>query len=167
MIAVYIAASDGNTLADQRSAADLLLRRVLAELYGEAAARLVIARHENGKPYFPDAPEICFNISHAGGYVALAIGDEEVGVDIERIRPIHPRVAERYLGDRSLEGRDAILAWTKRESYGKFTGEGFFAGDFDAPHVFTELTAPEGYVICVCSASGEVELKKSERSHDL
>ena len=150
------------TLTEQRACADALLRRVLREYYGESAVGLAIARGENGKPYFPGAPEICYNISHAGDYAVLAIGEEPVGVDIEKIRPIHPRVAERYLGNAHLTGREAILAWTKRESYGKFTGEGVFAKDYTLPHVFTELAAPEGYVICVCTASGEVAAAESD-----
>lgn len=151
MIRVFIekVQSDSVTLSEQRVSAEALLRRVLSEYYGEDAAKLTVAREANGKPYFPDAPQLHFNLSHAGEYVALAIGDEPVGIDIERIRPIRQAVAARFLNDGNLTDREAILAWTKRESYGKLTGEGFFAKS-NCPHAFTEIPAPDGYIITVC-----------------
>ena len=36
-----------------------------------------------GKPYFPDFPEVHFNLSHTTGAVLVALSGEPVGVDIE------------------------------------------------------------------------------------
>ena len=41
-----------------------------------------------GKPWFPEFPEVHFNLSHTGGAVLAALSDRPVGVDIERIRPV-------------------------------------------------------------------------------
>lgn len=41
-----------------------------------------------GKPYFPDFPEVHFNLSHTTGAVLVALSGEPVGVDIEHIRPV-------------------------------------------------------------------------------
>ena len=47
-----------------------------------------IARSPRGKPYFPDAPERWFSLSHSGGLALCALsGDGPVGADIEQVRP--------------------------------------------------------------------------------
>lgn len=41
-------------------------------------------RSEHGKPFFLNAPDIHFNISHSASKVAVAFSDREVGCDIEK-----------------------------------------------------------------------------------
>ena len=48
-----------------------------------------------GKPYFPEHPEVHFNISHSSGAVLVGVSDQEIGVDIERIRPVGQRMMVR------------------------------------------------------------------------
>lgn len=38
-----------------------------------------------GKPYFEDT-DIHFNISHSGCYVIAAVSDEDIGIDIQKIK---------------------------------------------------------------------------------
>lgn len=107
-------------------AAGLLLRYAL----GDRAETLAYNSH--GKPYLPDG-DICFNLSHSGDLVVLAVDKDELGVDVERIRP-HPRaVAQRcFTGEERqwlYAQRDADLAfftlWTGKESVMKAEGLGF------------------------------------------
>ncbi len=63
-----------------------LLGYALYEVYGLTAVPAV-ARREKGKPWFPDRPEIRFNISHSGPLALCAVGSGEVGADIEEVRP--------------------------------------------------------------------------------
>src|SRR5260370_39924018 len=52
--------------------------------------------HEKGKPFLASAPEIRFNLAHSRGMALVAVApDVEVGVDIERIRPLPEYAAVR------------------------------------------------------------------------
>ena len=62
-----------------------------------------------GKPYFPDFPEVHFNLSHTTGAVLVALSGEPVGVDIEHIRPVSER-AMRRLADVTTE-RAFFQSW--------------------------------------------------------
>ena len=86
-------------------------------------------RTENGKPYAKGAA--FFNISHSGSFAVAAVSDCEVGVDIERIRDVNLRIAEKFSGGE----REYILSaespqkaffeiWTAKEAYLKKCGTG-------------------------------------------
>ena len=59
---------------------------------------LEISEDENGKPYIPDCP-VHFNFSHCENMLALAFSDEEIGIDIERIRPISLTILKRFFSE--------------------------------------------------------------------
>lgn len=86
-------------------------------------------RTENGKPYAEGAA--FFNISHSGSFAVAAVSDCEVGVDIERIREVNLKIAEKFSSDE----REYILSaenpqkaffeiWTAKEAYLKKCGTG-------------------------------------------
>lgn len=75
-----------------------------------------------GKPYFPEHPEVHFNISHTTGAVLVGISDQPIGVDIERIRPVSQR-SMRRLAAVSTE-RDFFQSWVRREARIKRSGSG-------------------------------------------
>ena len=88
-----------------------------------------------------------FNLTHAGDYAVLALSNEAVGVDLERIRGINwSRVAERffhpeeqrYLADSDDPQTTFFTIWTLKESYLKAEGQGFSV----SPRSFCVL--PEG-----------------------
>ena len=93
---------------------------------------------EKGKPYLKDYPYY-FNLSHSGSYVVCAFSGQEVGVDIQQYKRADiTRLAERFF---STEEKKALKAchdwkereqlfyqlWTRKEAYGKLTGEGIAA----------------------------------------
>ena len=98
----------------------LLLCLALWELY-EWRGLPEIAENSMGKPYFPEHPEVHFNISHTSGAV-LGVSDQPIGVDIEKIRPVSQR-AMRRLADVSTE-RDFFQSWVRREARTKRSGNG-------------------------------------------
>ncbi|MDY3281366.1 4'-phosphopantetheinyl transferase family protein [Dysosmobacter sp.] len=116
-----------------------LLRRLLApgvsprqpeSLYAWALLGLALegnlpaaAREPSGKPYFPDAPGLCFSLSHTRGAVLAALSDRPVGADLELVRPAPPRLARRF----GLEGEYFFRSWVRREARGKRTGAGITA----------------------------------------
>ncbi len=87
---------------------------------------------ESGKPYFEDATWPYFNISHAGGYVALAVSGNELGIDIQDRRGKRETdMAERFFSEEEAlqvskdESRDLFYRlWARKEALGKCTGEG-------------------------------------------
>ncbi len=91
-----------------------------------------LARSEQGKPYFPAHPEYHFNLSHSGSFALCALDDQPVGVDMEVIRPHHPKLAQRICSEEELvwleEQNDQLSAlcqlWTGKEARVKYHGTG-------------------------------------------
>lgn len=99
----------------------LILRHALWEQYHWREFPQV-ALTSLGKPYFPDFPTVQFNLSHTSGAVLVAVSDESVGVDIEKIRPVSQR-AMRRLADVSTE-KAFFKSWVRREARAKRSGAG-------------------------------------------
>ncbi len=78
-----------------------------------------------GKPWFPEFPEVHFNLSHTGGAVLAALSDRPVGVDIERIRPVGRRVMGRI--PEADSERIFFESWVRREARAKCAGTGVIA----------------------------------------
>lgn len=100
-----------------------------------------LKRGAYGKPYIAELPDCCFNLSHAGDYVAAAFADCMVGIDIERVRDVRSGLANRFFTAEEcaflqrdqkddlfeLEERqkqEFLWLWTRKESYIKAVGEG-------------------------------------------
>lgn len=88
-----------------------------------------------GKPFFLNAPDIHFNISHSSTKVAVCLSDREAGCDIEEVTDIDLTVAERFFsseeylavkaGTKPEERNETFFRyWTLKESYMKATGLG-------------------------------------------
>lgn len=86
-----------------------------------------IVYSENGKPYFENL-KIFFNYSHSTNFIACAVSDFEVGIDIEeKGREIGDRLSERFLGnEKNMEKR--LEKWVKKEAFSKMKGLGFQIG---------------------------------------
>lgn len=109
----------------------LLLKGGLKEVYG-IDENPEIVEQEGGKPLLKDHPEIHFNLSHCKTAVACVLGDEPVGVDVERIRKYDAQLARYTMNEQELQEIEAstdrarafIRLWTKKEALLKLTGEG-------------------------------------------
>lgn len=99
----------------------LILRMALLQQYGWRELP-DIALSERGKPYFPAHPDVHFNLSHTSGAVLVALSDQPVGVDIEKIRPVSQR-AMRRLADADTE-QEFFQSWVRREARAKRSGAG-------------------------------------------
>lgn len=95
---------------------------------------VTIVEDENGKLYLADAPQIHFNLSHAGDYAVAAFAEVPVGIDIEQRRKYSERVVKRFNKEekevfaacRSEEEREELFlqCWTMKESAAKVSGMG-------------------------------------------
>lgn len=118
-------------LASTDAPARALLAHALREEYAMDALP-PIARGPWGKPFFPDRPHIYFSLSHSGPYALCAVGGEEVGADIEEVRPRGPGLPRAVLTDREYawyeeNGADwpaFYTLWTRKESFCKREGRG-------------------------------------------
>ena len=88
-----------------------------------------IEYEKNGKP-FSRKTDMRFNISHSGKWVALAVDNDEVGVDIEAPRQESLRVKERVFTQNELEYmsveplKNFTQLWTLKEAVMKHLGAG-------------------------------------------
>lgn len=93
-----------------------------------------IFSNEYGKPYIKNCPYF-FSLSHSFGKSFCALGNAEVGCDVEKIRKIDLSVAKRFFyrdeSDRvfSFSGEERITEffkiWTLKESFMKAVSKGF------------------------------------------
>jgi 4'-phosphopantetheinyl transferase len=122
---------------DRRRAlyAHALVRFLAAGRLGVACEQLAFAENEYGKPFLVGFPSFHFNISHSGDWVVCALGDKEVGVDVEREAPLRSlAIAERFFTPEESRALAALPQeergarfyelWTLKESYIKYQGKG-------------------------------------------
>lgn len=89
---------------------------------------------KNNKPYLKNN-EIFFNLSHTKNLIACAINSQEVGLDVELIKPINPNLMrkicteEEYLVCCNSKNRFLTFfeIWTKKESFVKLNSGDIFS----------------------------------------
>ena len=123
-------------------AGEMLVRNAVASKFDIQPESISIYTAENGKPYIKNLP-VFFNISHSEDFVVCAVSDEEIGIDIEKIRYINPSVAKKFFtkdeikyvfGEKEPDSfkdnmpEDVMFrfseVWTYKEACVKFTGKG-------------------------------------------
>lgn len=81
-----------------------------------------IIYNENGKPYFKNS-KIYFSISHSSEYVACIVSDNEIGIDIQKIRRIPDNLNIVFNEDElELSSFELLKLWTKKEAIIKARG---------------------------------------------
>ncbi len=132
----------------------------------------------NGKPYLCNIP-LFFNLSHSGEYVACVLSGQEIGVDIQfQTRQNTESFAKRFFHPREQEilkqkSSDFFYRlWTRKEAYGKMTGEGINAvlkKDFSCLEAewlqevrMEEYDILEGYKIACCRRKEQRERKQEQ-----
>jgi 4'-phosphopantetheinyl transferase len=116
------------------------LRDILGSV---TAAPLDFALHEKGKPYLALAPEIRFNLAHSRDVALVAVAlDVEVGVDIERVRPLteYAAIAQRYFPEgytAPTSVREFFRHWTRFEALLKAHGAGLYGAGTTPPGVWS------------------------------
>ena len=133
-VVVYVAENvkAGADIVWQKQTGKELLKIGLRQWLGDDKFVPNVKVHNNGKPYLVNS-DLYFNISHSQRYVVCAIGEEELGIDIQ----FHKRDDTDALARRTMsagqwqEYQEALDKnkffydlWAKKESYLKYTGKG-------------------------------------------
>lgn len=155
-------------------AAGMLLQRLLP------GAEIIT--NEYGKPKAKGDTQ--FNLTHSGRYAAIALGDCEVGVDLEAVRPVNTlRMGKVVFCEREMEllrkSSDRLGyffdLWTKKEALLKCMGRGFHrsaksvdvSGDrFDEDGVtyYFKTYRFADYTLSVCAVKNDFA-RHTERIH--
>jgi 4'-phosphopantetheinyl transferase len=95
---------------------------------------LVFLKGEHGKPYLKDYPHIHYNISHTDDLIVCGIGSQEIGIDVEKIRPFYKNIVKKVFSETERKHLEALpeeayaeyffRIWTLKESYVKAIGCG-------------------------------------------
>ncbi|MCM3135802.1 4'-phosphopantetheinyl transferase superfamily protein [Paenibacillus polysaccharolyticus] len=112
----------------------LLIRIALIQLYGKTNEELVFKTNQYGKIYLKNFENVYFNTSHSDDWIVCCLDTNEIGIDIERIRPINVNIAKRFFSHDEYKyierttGDEQIVSffriWTAKESYVKAKGMG-------------------------------------------
>ena len=140
----------------QKIAADMLCRQLLAEANGINPENIIFQKSQNGKP-FAENSNFRFSISHCGNLVVCAVSEKEIGVDIEKIRNIRLKAAEKFASKSELDYIGNRLdrffeIWTLKEAFFKCKGTGLGADirnvsfQIDDSHGIT--CSENGYKLC-------------------
>jgi 4'-phosphopantetheinyl transferase len=132
------------------------MRHILSQF---TTAPLEFALREHGKPYLPLSPELHFNLSHSHEMALIAVAlDHEVGVDIERMRPLPQfhRLVDRFFppSEPHPAGEaDFFRHWTRIEAVLKARGIGLYGASTDPEGEWTieEIPVPEGFAGAVAA----------------
>ena len=79
-----------------------------------------LAKDAGGRPFLPERPGLFLSLSHTEGAAVLALSDAPVGVDVERLRAIPPRLGRDFAGGEETFWR----RWTAAEAAAKREGRG-------------------------------------------
>jgi 4'-phosphopantetheinyl transferase len=133
----------------------------------------VLARAEHGKPYLENAPQIKFNMARTKGKALVAVTTAaEIGVDIERLRPIpdFEQIAERFLPPGDADSladlpqpdreREFFRLWTRAEALWKAAGVGLYGAGkvIDGQWHVEDIDAGEGFTAAVACAGSPREI---------
>jgi 4'-phosphopantetheinyl transferase len=146
------------------------LRSILQRYTG---ASLDFAVNERSKPYLPNAAHLKFNLSRSRGMALVGVAlDVEIGVDIERIRPLPEleSIAERFFPPSefgalketpaSEREREFFRRWTLIEARLKAHGVGLYGAgmEFLGEWTLQEIDVDEGYAAAVAAVKAGMKI---------
>lgn len=115
------------------------LRKELSAFLNIAPEKIELGETENGKRFvvFPK-DKIFFNISHSRDCSLIAIADYEIGIDVEKIRPLRYKEIMKYCFSEAEQQEAAgnpenfFRIWTAKEALVKLKGGSLFKPDSPA-----------------------------------
>lgn len=164
---VYIKKFDKNCLRSRKhnTIIKILLDKLMMD-FSESINEKYICYEENGKPFIKNK-SIYFNISYSDNIGVLAISNENVGIDIEKIKKYDEKLVNnfyskeelRYLKKSYDRNYEYTKLWTYKEAYLKYQGTGindnfknlnFIQENKYVSNVKFKTINYEDYVITIC-----------------
>lgn len=104
-----------------------LLRRILQPVLGaDNPSDILLCKEKRGRVIVPGRPEIYISLSYSGPFIAISLGKQKIGCDIEVVRPVKTRKIEsspvfiHYNCSKDRKPLQQVIhAWTLIESYAK------------------------------------------------
>lgn len=111
---------------------DLFVRYLICNKYHLQNSELRFTKNKHGKPYLLNNKNVFYNISHTNNAFVVALSKEKIGVDIEKIRNIDLKIANRffteleqkYILSSDYKTKAFFELWTKKEAFLKYKGYG-------------------------------------------
>lgn len=140
-------------------AGDILAMHLIQKVFDIPAKEQVVSYTEQGKPYLQNHSRVHYSISHSDQWVACAVFDSPVGLDIQTIGTFNDGVAKRVCNEAELlqlaQSKDAASLftklWTQKEAVVKKSGAGIFRGNIkhclEGQHVESEQM--DGYWLSI------------------
>ena len=170
---------DSDLAKGQNVVAYLLLSKILREKNIDIH-NLDYSYRASGKPYFKNSL-LKFNISHSDVMVAVVVDSFEIGLDIEKIKPVDADMLDYVYSKQEQKNYHQMLldeeffckTWTLKESYAKYKGQGLNI-DFSSltfnlnrnflkkDNVFINSFKIADYFLSVCSERKQVEVQYLE-----
>jgi len=124
--------------AERLLVADALVRHYICCKYKYQNNMLLFENNAYGKPFLKNNSNVHFNITHSGEWVAAAFDQNEIGIDVEKIKSIDIKIAKRFFSEKEYQNlmkykgidRNAYFfdLWVLKESYIKAVGKGLYMG---------------------------------------
>ena len=156
----------------QTVSGELLARYSVGKYISKPDQEIVLRFGKKGKPHIENLENLHFNISHSGHYVVCAVATSELGIDVERVRKVNLRVAERFFSEKEIADLMAqpednrmhyfITLWTIKESYLKAIGRGL------TQHLnsFTIIKNGDSYLLTGNEEAQGYGIETHQLSHD-
>ncbi|MFS1513880.1 4'-phosphopantetheinyl transferase family protein [Chengkuizengella sp. SCS-71B] len=120
--------------ADRSLLGEILIRTEIMNVTNVKNLEIVFQKNSYGKPILLNKPQLHYNITHSGNWVACAIDCSTIGIDVEKISPIDYTIADRFFSKQEImdltkkEEPEKLKyffdLWTLKESYIKADGRG-------------------------------------------
>lgn len=116
-------------------AGKILTRKIISSITGVKPEKIIFKTSKYDRPelVYPIIKNFDFNLSHSNGAVVLAVANNKVGVDIEKIKPIEFSIYKNYFTEEEskyiFNAKKNYLnrfyeIWTLKEAYAKANGRG-------------------------------------------
>ena len=103
-----------NKLKNNKRKLEYVCTRLLLK---EFDSNLKISYNKNGAPILNNNK--CISISHSNNLAAIIIGDNKVGIDIEKVSKKPLKIADKFISENdniSMDTNDYCLAWSAKEA---------------------------------------------------